>query len=346
MQLIDQLERTQLLSKEELVVLLSPLASGDEAYLFRRSTEVRERHFGRTVYLRGLIEVSNHCRNLCRYCGINAANRCIERYRLSSEEIAATCRMGYELGFRTFVWQGGEDAAFDDATLVSLLQGIKQHCCGAAITLSLGERSRESYELLHAAGADRYLLRHETANRRLYAELHPRMNFDNRLTSLYTLRDIGFQVGSGFLIGLPGQTLEDLADDLLLLHRLQPQMIGIGPFIPHAQTDLRNELPGSIQLTARLIALLRLMFPQALIPATTALSTLSDDARIRALQFGANVVMPNLTPLRVRSFYMLYNGKKHLQQEAAESLAAIRCRLQENGLTASLERGDHPAFGF
>ena len=301
---------------------------------------VRDEVYGRRVFMRGLIEVSNHCRNNCLYCGIRRDAAC-RRYRLSPEQIMDCCRVGHELGFRTFVLQGGEDAWFTDERVCQLVRGIKEAYPDCAVTLSLGERDYDSYARLREAGADRYLLRHETANRNHYGRLHPaEMSFDHRMQCLCDLRRLGYQVGAGFMVGSPYQTLDTLMEDLRFIADFRPEMVGIGPFIPAAGTPFEQEPAGSVELTLRLLAVIRLLHPQVLLPATTALGTLHPTGRERAIAAGANVVMPNLSPQDTRALYSIYNNKLATGSEAAESVADLRLRMQAIGMEMPVERGD------
>jgi biotin synthase len=304
---------------------------------------VQAKHFGKGVYKRGLIEISSYCRNDCHYCGIRASNMNASRYRLSDEEIFAACADGHRLGFRTFVLQGGEDPAFTPERVSGIVSGIKSAHPDCAVTLSLGEAPRASYALWRAAGADRYLLRHETANDAHYRLLHPvSMDPARRRRCLFDLRDLGYQVGTGFMVGSPHQTATHLAADLAFIGQLKPQMVGIGPFIPHRDTMYRNFPSGSVELTLVMIALIRLMLPDALIPATTALGTAAEDGRERGILAGANVVMPNLTPVEYREGYMLYDGKICTGEEAAECSACLALRMDGIGYELLVSRGDHP----
>ena len=301
---------------------------------------LRDKAYGRRVFLRGLIEISNHCRNDCRYCGIRRSAAC-RRYRLSPEQILDCCDEGYTLGFRTFVLQGGEDAWFTDDVLCRLIGDIKQHHPDCAVTLSLGERGRESFRRLREAGADRYLLRHETADRDHYTYLHPEeMSFDHRMQCLHDLRDLGYQVGCGFMVGSPRQSLATLRRDLEFIDSFRPEMVGIGPFIPAAGTPFEQEPAGSVELTLRLLALIRIIHPKVLLPATSALGTMHPRGRERAVMAGANVVMPNLSPRDTRALYAIYNNKLSTDSEAAENVADIRARLEAIGYEVPVERGD------
>lgn len=310
--------------------------------LTARQTSLR--HFGNRVYVRGLLEISNRCRNNCYYCGIRRNNREITRYALSRETILQCCSEGYHLGFCTFVLQGGEDSALRTEWVEETVRQIHLRFPDCAITLSIGERSREEYRRFFEAGASRYLLRHETRNPAHYASMHPaEMQLSHRLSCLQWLKEIGYQVGTGMMVGSPGQTVEHLVDDLMFIERFQPEMIGIGPFLPHSQTPFSEESPGDLELTLRLLSLLRLMHPTALIPATTALASLHPQGRLRGILAGANVVMPNLTPSERRSQYNLYNGKAAFGAEAAEGLSLLEKELATIGYAVSYERGDYRA---
>ncbi|MBR1766048.1 MAG: [Bacteroidales bacterium] len=308
--------------------------------LYEQAAAARDKAYGRNVFFRGLIEISNHCKNDCRYCGIRRSNP-IQRYRLGPEQIMECCREGYALGFRTFVLQGGEDAWFTDERLCPIVEDIRTTFPDVAITLSLGERGRESFRRLREAGADRYLLRHETADAAHYAFLHPdEMDFDHRMQCLHDLRELGYQVGTGFMVGSPGQTLETLRKDLLFIQQFRPEMVGIGPFIPAQGTPFAEASAGSAELTLRLLAVLRLLLPSVLLPATTALATLLPGGRERALQAGANVVMPNLSPSDSRALYSIYNNKLATGSEAGEAVADLRRRLKIIGYDMPSSRGD------
>ena len=340
-ELIDKLEREQCLPEDEWVELIEERSPEASDYLLARARAIRDAHYGRRVFVRGLIEFTNYCRNDCRYCGIRAGNRGAHRYRLGTEEILDCCEKGYALGFRTFVLQGGEDPFFTDEALSTLVKSVRTRFPDCAITLSVGERSRESYHTLHEAGADRYLLRHETADAEHYATLHPAaLSCANRQQCLRDLRDLGYQVGSGFMAGSPGQTPRHLARDMAFLHELQPHMVGIGPFIPHRHTAYANETAGTLELTLFMLAALRLMLPKTLLPATTALGTIHERGRELGLEAGANVLMPNLSPACHRADYNLYEGKAHAGLEAAEGIANLAARLQAIGYEIVVDRGD------
>ncbi|MBQ3223763.1 MAG: [Clostridia bacterium] len=309
--------------------------------LQERAEQARRGVYGNKVFVRGLIEVSNICKNDCYYCGIRKSNPNCERYRLSKEEILECCAEGYALGFRTFVMQGGEDGFFTDEVLCDIVSAIKDRYPDCAVTLSMGERSRESYARLRAAGADRYLLRHETADKTHYEQLHPAsLSFENRMECLKNLKELGFQTGAGFMVGSPGQTDAHLAKDLQFIRDLKPEMCGIGPFIPHKDTKFRDEKAGSVETTLILLGIIRLMCPNILLPATTALASLEADAQMRAIRFGANVIMPNLSPMSVRKKYALYDGKAFSGTESAQLLDRLRRKVEEIGYEVVTDRGD------
>lgn len=339
--LIDQLAGNRDLTDSEFVDLLTKMTEEDASYLYERARAAQIDSYGKTVFLRGLIEFTNICRNDCYYCGIRRSNQNADRYRLSEEQILQCCRQGYALGFRTFVLQGGEDPFYSDERMVPIVRAIRQAYPDCAITLSLGERSRDSYQALFDAGADRYLLRHETANEDHYRFLHPaELRLQNRKECLFSLREIGYQVGAGMMIGAPGQTTEHLVEDLRFLQELRPHMIGIGPFIPHKDTPFHAEQPGALSDTLHLLAILRLLFPQVLLPATTALGTIHPQGRELGILAGANVIMPNLSPTNVRGKYLLYDGKICTGDEAAECHRCMERRMEKIGYHISVERGD------
>ena len=322
--------------------LLATSDAGQRAKLAFLARDVAQARFGKGVFVRALIEISSHCRNNCNYCGLRCRNRLAKRYRLTKEEILDCCRHAAGLGFNTFVLQGGEDPQQSDEWLAHVVAAIRAEFPSKAITLSVGERSIDGYSLLRSAGADRYLLRHETADAGHYSHLHPaNMSLENRLQCLANLKALGYQVGSGMMVGSPGQTVEHLVEDLMLLDELQPQMIGIGPFIPAAGTPFEGERPGSVDDTLLLVSLLRLRFPRALIPATTALATLCNDGTQRAVLAGANVVMPNFTPLHCRTKYSIYDNKKSSGSESAQQLDLLAVKLDEIGYHIDFSRGDY-----
>lgn len=309
--------------------------------LAKAAVAVRQKIYGRAVYVRGLIEISNICKNDCLYCGIRASNKNCQRYRLGPEEILACAEEGYRLGFRTFVLQGGEDAYYTDALLVGLIGALKGKYPDCAVTLSLGERSYESYKALKAAGADRYLLRHETADKAHYESLHPpAMSFENRMRCLRELRGLGYQVGCGFMVGSPGQTAQTLAKDLQFIAEFKPDMCGIGPFVPHADTVFAKEPAGTVELTCFLLSVIRLLHPPVLLPATTALGTIHPEGREMGILSGANVVMPNLSPVSVREKYALYDNKICTGEESAQCKDCLSRRMRSIGYEIVTDRGD------
>lgn len=340
-ELINKLKKGEMLTKDELIAVIDTNDYADE--LRESAFEVRNRVFGNTVYLRGLVEISSICKNDCIYCGIRASNKNAVRCRITEEDILSAVRKGAKLGFSTFVLQGGEDLYYTDKVLCDIINKIKKISPDAAVTLSLGERSYESYKALKNAGADRYLLRHETANNEHYGKLHPEgMSLDTRKRCLYDLKELGYQVGSGFMVGSPYQTASELAEDILFLKELMPDMIGIGPFIPHKDTPFAEFKAGSVELTLRLISILRLLFPEALLPSTTALASLSENGRERGLLCGANVVMPNLSPEDVRESYKIYDNKLSVGAENADGIKRLTDRIESVGLTVDMGRGDAP----
>ena len=340
-EIVSKLHQTGDLSDGELKLLIETDDKAAAELLKKYADETRRKFYGDKVFLRGLIEISSYCRNDCLYCGIRRSNRDADRYRLSREDILACCENGYELGFRTFVMQGGDDMYFSDEVIVPLIAGIREKYPDCAITLSLGERSYESYKRMKEAGADRYLLRHEAASEELYKKLHPsEMSLRNRKECLFALRELGYQVGAGFMVGAPFQTTDDIIADLRFLQELRPQMIGIGPFIPHHSTPFADEKRGTLELTLRLLGILRLLFPNVLLPATTALGTIAPNGRELGLMTGCNVVMPNLSPVKVRKKYDLYDNKICTGEEAAECRGCLQRRIESAGYTVANERGD------
>lgn len=341
--LIKELEESHRLTQAEYERLIKERTPEAAAFLQKRADAVRKSVFGNRVYVRGLIEISSFCKNDCYYCGLRRGNRQAERYRLTKEEILACCDEGYRLGFRTFVLQGGEDAYFTDEVLFDLIRAVKDRYPDAALTLSLGERTKESYEALYHAGADRYLLRHETKDAAHYAKLHPKeLSLENRLKCLADLKEIGYQVGCGFMVGSPGQTAEHLAKDLKFIEEFEPHMCGIGPFIPQKDTPFGKEAGGSVELTLYLLSILRLMIPELLLPATTALGTLDPEGREKGMAHGANVVMPNLSPVSVRKKYALYDGKICTGEESAQCKECLSRRMERAGYRIVTDRGDSP----
>ena len=325
-------------SDSELKILLE--SKENEQELFKKADEVRQKHYGRDVYIRGLIELSNYCKNNCYYCGIRRDNIHIKRYRLDKSQILACCKQGYELGFRTYVLQGGEDAHYSDEAICEIISDIKSLYPDCAVSLSLGEKPYCSYKAYFDAGADRYLLRHETACTEHYKKLHPQsMSLGKRKQCLYDLKEIGYEVGTGFMVGSPFQTTEHLIKDLRFMQELQPDMIGIGPFLSHKDTPFSSYNNGDMYLCLRVLSISRLMFPNALIPATTALATIAKNGRELGLSAGANVVMPNLSPINFRGLYKLYDNKVSLNEEAAESLALLKGKVSSIGYDIVVDKG-------
>lgn len=340
-ELIDRLKAEHTLSKEEYIRLLTERTPEVTEYLYKKAAETALEHYGNRIFVRGLIEFTNYCKNNCYYCGIRRGNKNAQRYRLTREQIETCCERGYELGFRTFVLQGGEDPWYTDEKITDLVQMIKNRWPDCAVTLSVGEKSRETYQKWFDAGADRYLLRHETANPCHYGVLHPsELSAENRKQCLRNLKEIGYQTGAGIMVGSPGQTAEYIAEDLLFLYELQPEMVGIGPFIPHHETPFAGEAPGTLEDTLFLLGLVRLILPSVLLPATTALGTIHPKGREMGVFAGANVVMPNLSPENVREKYMLYDNKICTGDEAAEAKKNLEKRMEAIGYQVVTDRGD------
>ncbi|SHJ69333.1 [FeFe] hydrogenase H-cluster radical SAM maturase HydE [Hespellia stercorisuis] len=340
-QWIDKLRATGELSREEWTALIEGRTPKLAEYLFAQAREVRHIHYGHDIYIRGLIEFTNYCKNDCLYCGIRKSNEKANRYRLSLEEIKDCCRAGYDLGFRTFVLQGGEDGYYTDERMEEIIRTIRSGYPDCAITLSVGEREHESYQRFFDAGADRYLLRHETYDAEHYGKLHPAgMTAEHRQNCLWDLKQIGYQVGTGFMVGSPFQTPENLADDMLFLKKLNPQMVGIGPFIPHHDTPFADRDAGTLELTLFMLGLIRLMLPRVLLPSTTALGTIDPKGRELGILAGANVVMPNLSPTDVRKDYALYDNKICTGDEAAECRMCMERRMKSIGYDVVVSRGD------
>lgn len=341
LELIDRLQSQRYLSKEELTALLTCADDTASDYLAGKAKAVACEHFGNRIFVRGLIEFTNFCRNSCYYCGIRKGNPNAERYRLSKEDILACCEKGYALGFRTFVLQGGEDPWYTDDKLTDIISSIRKVYPDCAITLSIGEKTYEQYLEYYHAGANRFLLRHETANPEHYSKLHPsELSSENRKRCLQDIKKIGYQVGTGFMVGSPYQTLGNIAEDLLFIKELEPQMVGIGPFIPHKDTPFAQFPSGTLNMTLTLISILRLMLPNALIPSTTALGTIRPKGREMGILAGANVVMPNLSPVSVRKKYALYDNKICTGEEAAECRSCLQKRIESIGYEIVVDRGD------
>ena len=341
-ELVEELAEEHALEQGEYEYLVARLDdAGLRDLLAERARAAREPIYGHDVFVRGLIEFSSYCKNDCLYCGIRASNSSCERYRLSAEQVLECCDKGFKLGFRTFVLQSGEDAWFSDERLCCIVAALKEAYPSCAVTLSVGERSRESYARLREAGADRYLLRHETADPAHYVLLHPAaMSWEKRMRCLYDLRELGYAVGCGFMVGSPGQTTATIAADLAFIQRFQPQMCGIGPFVPHHATPFAEEPAGTLEQTLGLLSMIRLIKPNVLLPATTALGTIHPQGRELGMEAGANVVMPNLSPAGVRAKYLLYDGKICTGDEAAECRRCLEMRLKSIGYTVVTDRGD------
>jgi biotin synthase len=340
-EMIQEIAQTNSITFEQFRSILEHTDKEDIELLFAKARQVREEEYGKTVYTRGLIEFTNYCRNDCYYCGIRKSNANADRYRLDEETILACAKEGYELGYRTFVLQGGEDGYYTKERIGQIVRSIKEAIPDCAITLSIGEHSYDEYKYWYDCGADRYLLRHEAASERLYKSLHPeRMKLSERKQCLKWLKEIGYQTGAGFMVGAPGQTIEDLWEDIVFLQELQPHMIGIGPFIPQSDTPYAQCESGTVEQTVRLLAILRLLMPKVLLPATTALGTLSPFGREKGLKAGANVVMPNLSPVAVRDKYALYDNKICTGDEAAQCRGCIGRRVASCGYEITEDVGD------
>ena len=340
-EIIDQIKKVQTIYREQLQTLLATTDEQAISYLRDTARKVADDIYGKQVFIRGLIEFTNYCKNDCIYCGIRRSNLNAQRYRLTEEEILSCCANGYELGFRTFVLQGGEDPYFTDERICNIVAKIKQDYPDCAVTLSIGEKDKASYQAFYDAGADRYLLRHETADEAHYQSLHPaEMSFQHRIQCLYDLKEIGYQVGCGFMVGSPGQTVDTLYEDLMFIKKLQPHMVGIGPFIPQKDTPFGQEPAGTMEQTLRLLSIIRLIHPHVLLPSTTALGTIHPLGREKGIQAGANVVMPNLSPVAVREKYKLYDNKICTGDEAAECRHCMARRMESVGYQVVVSRGD------
>ena len=339
--LIEKLHRERNLTQAEWETIFTDYTQEDVEFATELARTIAIEQFGKTIYFRGIVEYSNICKNDCYYCGIRCSNRKVSRYRLTPEDILACCQEGYEAGFRTFVLQGGEDGWFNDSRMCDIIRSIKKVYPDCAVTLSLGERSRESYQMLFDAGADRYLLRHETADPVHYAHLHPPcQTLESRMRCLQDLKQIGYQTGCGIMVGSPGQTPETLAEDMVFMQQFRPHMVGVGPFLPHKDTPFRDEAAGSVELTLFILALCRIMLPQVLMPATTALGTAEADGRQLGVLAGCNVVMPNLSPAHVRQKYMLYDNKAGTDLTARQGIALLRRQMEQIGYEVVIGRGD------
>ena len=346
-ELIQKLTENHILEVSEYQFLIKECGKEEWEYLAKEALSVKEKIYGQNVFMRGLIEFTNICKNNCYYCGIRAKNAFVSRYRLTEEEILSCAEEGYALGFRTFVLQGGEDDFFTPERIGALVLEIKKRHPDCAVTLSIGEHSDEVYRYWHDCGADRYLLRHETAVRAHYEKLHPaEMSFENRLRCLYTLKEIGYQTGAGFMVGSPFQTIENLAEELIFLKKFEPDMVGIGPFIPAGNTPFEKETPGGLHLTLLMLSLLRLTLPDVLLPATTALGTIHPEGRELGIKAGANVVMPNLSPVSVRKKYQLYDHKICTGEESAQCIRCLQNRMEKTGHHLVIDRGDRITDNF
>ena len=340
--LIRALHQNRKLSENEWQRLFTEYDEEDVSLARSLARKIALERFGKRLWFRGIVEFSNICKQNCLYCGIRCSNHNVSRYRLTAEDILACCAEGYEAGFRTFVLQGGEDGWFTDERMCAIVREIKAKFPDCAVTLSLGERSRQSYQALFDAGADRYLLRHEPADEDHYRLLHPAdQTLQNRLRCLRDLKEIGYQTGCGIMVGSPGQTPATLARDMVIMQEFRPEMIGVGPFLPHGDTPFRQEPAGSVELTLFILALCRIMLPDVLLPATTALGTAESDGRIRGVLAGCNVVMPNLSPAAVRKKYMLYDNKAGTELTASQGVALLRRQMESIGYEVAIGRGDY-----
>ena len=357
--IIDKIDKKEKISYKDALTLLSSFEYDNDLnkkkldkkekieikelkkYLREKAREKADKVFGKYIFMRGLIEFTNYCKNDCIYCGIRKSNKNVERYRLNKKEILECCKIGYDIGFRTFVLQGGEDDFFNIERISNIVRAIKKEFPDCALTLSIGEKEEEYYKELKKNGANRFLLRHETADSEHYSKLHPKyMSLENRKECLRFLKSLGFQTGTGMMIGSPFQKLENIAGDLVFMQEIKPEMIGIGPFLPHKDTPFANEKIGELELTLILISILRLIFPLSLIPATTALGTIKEGGRELGILHGANVVMPNLSPMNVRKKYLLYNNKISTGTESAEGVELLRDSIDKIGYVLTGARGD------
>lgn len=342
--IINKLYEANSANEKELLYLLDNINEIEVDYLISKAHDTRMKYYSNKVYLRGLIELTSFCKKDCLYCGLRRSNKNAQRYRLGIEDVLECVRKGDKLGYKTFVLQGGEDAYYSDEIMINIIKAIKKEFPENAITLSLGERSYESYKNLFEAGADRYLLRHESASKELYESIHPGEPFEERFNCLKNLKEIGYQAGAGFMVGIPNQTNEDLVNDLIFVKRFEPAMCGIGPFIPHKDTPLKEYNHGSLEKTVICLAIVRLLLPKVLLPATTALSSIDKNGRNAGLKAGGNVIMPNLSPMSVRKKYSLYNDKAYILDEDAEYRKLIEEKVKEAGFEIEVNRGDNVDF--
>lgn len=340
--LIDKLNEKKCLDTSEWICIFNEYTNADREYAAGTAREISIKKFGHKIYLRGIVEFSNYCKNDCLYCGIRRSNKNIQRYRLSDDEILECCAEGYELGYRTFVLQSGEDGAYPAERIAEIVRRIKTDHPDCAVTLSLGEKERDELEIMKNAGADRYLLRHETADKEHYEKLHPfEMSFDHRMNCLKTLKELGFQTGAGIMVGSPYQTAECLAKDMEFFGKFKPHMIGIGPFLPQKDTPFRDKAKGSYELTLFLLSLCRIMLPNVLLPATTALGTIDPLGREQGILAGANVIMPNISPTAVRKKYMLYDNKICTEDRSEDCRFCLQARTKSIGYETEISRGDY-----
>lgn len=340
--LVDKLEKEHILTVDEFTFIIDNVSDDDREYIRSKAQGIAKSKFGNKVYTRGIVEFSNICKNDCYYCGIRKSNKNFERYRLTKEQILDCCESGYAYDYRTFVLQSGEDPYYTDEVMCDIVSTIREKYTDCAITLSIGERSRESYQKLFDAGANRYLLRHETANKELYEKLHPSyQKFEVRMQCLRDLKDIGYQVGTGMMIGAPFQTHRNLAEDLVFLGEFKPHMVGTGPFIPHKDTDFRNEKAGALEMVLLCLSLVRIMLPNVLLPATTALGSINPLGREKGVLAGANVIMPNLSPTEVRKNYLLYDNKICVNDASSQCKNCINARMIKIGYEVEVSRGDY-----
>lgn len=341
-ELIEKLNRERALTREEWIQIFNTWTDEDLSFAAEKAHEITVARFGRKIFFRGIVEFTNICKNDCYYCGIRAGNTNCQRYRLDKEDILKCCEDGYTHGFRTFVLQGGEDPYYTKDMMTDIVRSITERFSDCAVTMSIGELDRDFYQALYDAGARRYLLRHETANAEHYAILHPKkQTLENRMRCLRDLKEIGFQTGCGIMVGSPGQTSESLAEDMMFMADFRPEMIGLGPFIPHRDTPFKDEAAGSVDKTLLVIALCRIMLPNALIPSTTALGTAEAEGRQKGVLAGCNVVMPNLSPMEVRKKYMLYDGKVGTDMSAETGIRTLRTQMEEIGYEVVVARGDY-----